>query len=398
MSNIKQIKIKGFKSILDQQVDLGRLNVFIGTNGSGKSNLLEAIAMLSSSIEGGIDYERLARRGSRLSSPQIFRSAFKNNKRQNTFTLEACTDQLIYKMSVNAVDGFSYNAEALKKNGENKNLCGRSNNGATLKGRKLKNKLDRGRSIISLYRSLEENLPELSKIENFAIYAPSTPILRGVATDNSNKSPLGLYGGRLSEALSEVISEKNMSDNLQRFFHLLDWFKQVGTTNQPNTELISDHVSFGKSIVFYKDQFMKTNFNHLYAYDVSEGALFILFTLVLLSHKDSPNFLALDNVDSALNPGLIRNLMSHIVDIITKNPNKQILLTTHNPSTLDAVDLFNDEHRLFVVSRGKDGQTKIDRIKPPEGMTKEGWENQYFGLKLSEIWLTGAIGGLTAGF
>ncbi|HDG7815106.1 TPA: AAA family ATPase [Klebsiella quasipneumoniae] len=52
MSKIKSLKIKGFKSIWDQKIDFGRLNVIIGTNGSGKSNLLEAIAMISTSVEG----------------------------------------------------------------------------------------------------------------------------------------------------------------------------------------------------------------------------------------------------------------------------------------------------------------------------------------------------------
>jgi len=351
MGYIKKLSIKGFKSILDQEIDLGRLNVFIGTNGAGKSNLLEAVAMLSASIEGGIDYERLSRRGARLSSPQIFRSSFKNKQRRNTFSLEASTNALTYRMSVNAVDGFSYNAESLKKPGSSTNLCGRSNNGATLKGTKFKNKIDREKSVIPIYRTFEDDLPDLSKIEDFAIYAPSTPILRGVAADNSNKAPLGLYGGRLAVALDEVIHEESKRIELQRFFNLLDWFKQVGTTGKTNSELISEHVSLGRKVVTYKDKFMKMNFNDLYAYDVSEGALFILFVLVLLSHSDAPDFLALDNVDSALNPGLVRNLMGHIADFVDHDPNKQILLTTHNPTTLDAIDLFNEDHRLFVVSR-----------------------------------------------
>ncbi|MCI5146554.1 MAG: ATP-binding protein [Candidatus Electrothrix sp. AR3] len=143
---------------------------------------------------------------------------------------------------------------------------------------------------------------------------------------------------------------------------------------------------------------MKMNFNDLYAYDVSEGALFVLFVLVLLSHPESPDFFALDNVDNALNPGLVKNLMAHLADIIEDNNNKQVLLTTHNPTTLDAIDLFNENHRLFVVSRANDGQTVIKRIAPPKGMDKSGWEDKYFGLKLSEIWLSGAIGGLPTGF
>ena len=53
---IKQLNIKGFKSIWQDSLDLGQMNVFIGTNGAGKSNLLEAIAMMSCAIDGGIDY------------------------------------------------------------------------------------------------------------------------------------------------------------------------------------------------------------------------------------------------------------------------------------------------------------------------------------------------------
>lgn len=143
---------------------------------------------------------------------------------------------------------------------------------------------------------------------------------------------------------------------------------------------------------------MSLKFNELYAYDVSEGALYILFVLVLLIHDESPDIFALDNVDNALNPGLVKNLMNNIIDIISKNENKQIFLTTHNPTTLDAIDLFNEKHRLFVVERAEDGQSKFKRIKPPEGMTKEEWIDKYYGMKLSEIWLSGAIGGLPKGF
>jgi hypothetical protein len=31
-------------------------------------------------------------------------------------------------------------------------------------------------------------------------------------------------------------------------------------------------------------------------------------------------------------------------------------------------------------------------------MTREEWEEKYYGMKLSEIWLSGAIGGLPQGF
>ena len=41
-----RLTIKNFKSIIDLTIELGRVNVFIGANGMGKSNVLEAIARL----------------------------------------------------------------------------------------------------------------------------------------------------------------------------------------------------------------------------------------------------------------------------------------------------------------------------------------------------------------
>ena len=50
---ITQLEVKGFKSLVDVSIELGAVNVFIGANGSGKSNLLEVVGMLSAIISGG---------------------------------------------------------------------------------------------------------------------------------------------------------------------------------------------------------------------------------------------------------------------------------------------------------------------------------------------------------
>jgi len=43
---LRRVTIKNFKSIKNLSFDLGRVNVLIGENGSGKSNILEAIAFV----------------------------------------------------------------------------------------------------------------------------------------------------------------------------------------------------------------------------------------------------------------------------------------------------------------------------------------------------------------
>jgi len=397
MSIIDEITIKGFKSIQDQTVSLGQMNVLIGTNGAGKSNFLEAIAMLSASAEGGIDYQKLSRRGARLSSHEIFRSAFRNRERRDTFDVNIKMSEYEYKMRINATNDFSYSSESFTQN--NSKIAGRSNRGATLHGETIK-KLTKNKSILGIMQTFDDSHQTIiESLKQFAIYSPSTPILRGVSEDKSFQEPLGLYGGGLAKALLEVInSKKKDKEQLRRFFKLLDWFQAIGTTSSINSSVIPEQSLLGNIVVRYEDKFMKTNFNELYAYDVSEGALYILFVLILLIHEDSPDIFALDNIDSTLNPGLIRELMTHITDILEEHKEKQIFLTTHNPTTLDAIDLFNDKHRLFVVARSETGQTELKRIEPPKDTTKEEWEEMYYGLKLSEIWLSGAIGGMPKGF
>lgn len=407
---ISQVEIKSFKSIVDQTIDLGQLNVFIGTNGSGKSNFLEAIGILSCAIDGHVSYAKLADRGVRLSAPEVFKASFRNLSRKKTFSLKTRFNGLEYHASISPDAKSDFNFAAEKIENTEGHIAGRSNAGVKISsalGEQSLPHLTRLQSIIPSAEALngfsEQELAHIQDVKKYAIYSLSTPILRGVSPDGSNKEPLGLYGGGLSTALQEVIidyhrAQKNQPHDLKRFFRLLDWFEQISTTDEVSSKLQSNHLHTGARVVKYTDKYMKTNFNNLYAYDVSEGALYILFVLILLLHKKSPNIFALDNVDNALNPGLVRDLMRNVADILSKTPHKQMLMTTHNPTTLDAVDLFNNDHRLFVVARNSDGHTEITRVMPPQGFTREQWVAKYQGMRLSEIWLSGIIGGLPRGF
>ena len=62
---IRKLKIQGFKSIYSESILLGRINCFIGANGAGKSNILEALGVLGAAANGVVDDESLLRRGVR---------------------------------------------------------------------------------------------------------------------------------------------------------------------------------------------------------------------------------------------------------------------------------------------------------------------------------------------
>jgi AAA15 family ATPase/GTPase len=73
---IRKVRVENYKSIPDLALDLGRVTVLIGANGSGKSNILEAIALASAAEQDKLDNEFLTSRGIRVTQARLMRSAF----------------------------------------------------------------------------------------------------------------------------------------------------------------------------------------------------------------------------------------------------------------------------------------------------------------------------------
>ena len=72
----KYIYIRNYKSIADDGFELGGFNVFIGANGCGKSNILEALAILGASKANDLNFDGLYSRGVRIARPDLMLSSF----------------------------------------------------------------------------------------------------------------------------------------------------------------------------------------------------------------------------------------------------------------------------------------------------------------------------------
>src|SRR3954449_4210666 len=73
---IRKFTVDGFKSLEKLELGLGRVTVLIGENGSGKSNILEAIALLGAAAADKLDNEFLVSRGIRVTEKTLMLSAF----------------------------------------------------------------------------------------------------------------------------------------------------------------------------------------------------------------------------------------------------------------------------------------------------------------------------------
>ncbi len=398
---IQKLRIKAFKSLEDVEVELGSINIFIGANGSGKSNLLEAIGVLGAAAGGRVDEESLLYRGVRPSVPSLYKSSFRNTKKRNAIRFDGVSEGASYAVELHQPQDqfpepqdqfpvWRFKTEKLTR-GEEK-IFGRSP--ATAYSTQLNP--EAGLAALKLVE-MPATSPEaqlLTVLKQYAIFTPSTPILRGLVPDSQSRAPVGLSGGRLAEALADLdrlrASNESYQDLRESLVELIDWAEDYRVRATNEVPLAPTTVS-ARRVLTFQDRFMARNRRELTAYDASEGALYVLFLTVLAAHPQAPPLLAIDNVDQALNPRLARAVMGRISEwALEDGGNRQLLLTSHNPLLLDGLPLQNDRIRLFTVARSNKGRTVVHRVEVDERLlerAREGWP-------LSRLWVQGHLGGV----
>jgi predicted ATPase len=392
---IDRVTIQGFKSIVGAEIALGRLNVFVGANGSGKSNVLEAVGLLGCAVSGRVGEEAFRFRGVRPGSPKLFKTAFDGERIPRLIRLEAAAGRDEYRVSLdNPTERpntfWTLSAETIEAAG--RSVASRSLAGASFmddKGARLTAaKPEKSQGIVPLLRTLRGDEPAgelLRALESFAIYTPFTPMLRGMIPDPSPREPVGLTGGGLTEALRDLTARDHVAAAaLQReVLALVDWASAFRTSRFEGPA--------GRPLYFV-DAKMRPGRNTLAAADASEGALYVIFLMILLLHPAAPRFFAVDNIDSALHPRLARALVGRAQELLLANGNdRQLIVTTHNPLVLDALRLSDDRVRLFVVSRESGtGFTTIRRIEHSDALERA----KARGRTLSQLWVEGTLGGV----
>ncbi|MEA3288630.1 MAG: ATP-binding protein [Campylobacterota bacterium] len=374
---IERIHIENFKSIYDLDINLGRVNLFIGENGSGKSNLLEALVFVSANQSNKLDNEFLSSRGLRVTNPILMRSAFFEKDKYANIIISLQFDdneELNYEFSNdNLVYSKWEEVEELTETIELKdNTIERLEN--------LKKEMKLG----TVSKALEYLISNISgvHIENFIIYSPENTALRTFEKEGQIQ-PLGINGEGLLKLLKVVnnYEDKSYINTIISSLQLFDWFEDIH---------IPDGLSYGEDKVVIKDKYL---YQEIDQRSTNEGFLFILFYITLIVAKETPKAFAIDNIDASLNPKLCTKLML-IINDLAKKYEKQVFLTTHNPAVLDGIDLNEEEQKLFVVSRNKSGHTRMKNItveNKPKSSNDE-------PLKLSEAFLRGYLGGLPKGF
>jgi len=377
---IEKIHIQNFKSIYDLELEVGRVNLFIGENGSGKSNFLEALVFVSASLLNKLDNEFLVSRGLRVPEPSLIKSAFEHTSQDKIIEILLTHDNNLktnFKLdneNTNYSKWMRLRKDSIKDELELDKLLQQALEGHELKEEERK----------ELFSYLNKNSLNAITVEyvDFLIYSPENTSLRTFEKEGQIQ-PLGINGEGLLKLLKVInnYEDKSYINTIIESLKLFNWFEDI---------TIPTDISSQEDKVIIKDKYLYREFTQRSA---NEGFLFILFYITLLVAKETPKAFAIDNIDASLNPKLCTKLMKILTELAHKY-DKQIFLTTHNPAILDGIDLNDEEQKLFVVSRNKKGHTRMKEItveNKPKSSSDE-------PLKLSEAFLRGYLGGLPKGF
>ena len=392
---LQTISVSRFKSLVKIELKLGRINVFIGANGSGKSNLLEALGVLGAAAFGRVDDETLLRRGVRPGVPRLYKTAFPGLQSvpHIFFGAKAASgaafDVTLWNPLDNPSPAWRFKTE---------NLRGSQGEEVVTRSTTSIGKHNQEQGLASLGTvNLQPGDPALAlmdELRSYSIYCPNTPSLRGLVQDLQTREPLGLAGGRLPEAVGELLSaeRKNpaMSVSLEEVRNLIDWASDFSAKSSVDV-LLSPSAARSRYVIQFVDRFMAKKRNKLTGYDASEGALYVLYCAVLALHPKAPRTLAIDNVDQTLNPMLAQRLIAALCSWTKRTDGvQQWLLTAHNPAVLDGLPMENQEVRLFVIDRDDKGHTDVQSIDLATARAKRP-SDQW---TLSRMWMNGLLGGV----
>ena len=359
LDQLKRIVIKGFKSINFCNLDLNNINVFIGSNGAGKSNLISTFTLLQNVLSEDLSFyvgehgvNSLFYEGIKQTSSILMEFYF--NKNSYSFELAPTqNNSIIFKD-----ERFGYAG-----NWEYSSSLSKGHNESTWRH-------GSGNKNIDKYI-----LPILEKRQWRVYHFHDTGKKSKIKTEHnvSNNKVLlpdasNLAAFLLMLRINHYSAYSNILDTIQL---IAPYFKdfELKPNGGNEEQIVLRWVQKGTEDIFNASQ-------------LSDGTLrFIcLATLLLQPNELQPATIIVDEPELGLHPYAI-TVFSEIVRKAAIN--KQIILSTQSVELLNQFEVED----VIVVERGNKG-SKFERLKSND--LKEWLENEY---TLGELWNKNILGG-----
>ncbi|MBN2716176.1 MAG: AAA family ATPase [Deltaproteobacteria bacterium] len=361
---LDRLTIRGFKSIRElEDFELKDLNVFVGANGSGKSNLISFFKMLHSLVEGSLaEYIRwnggvsdLLYNGRKVTQQMEFETRF--GARGYRFTIKPGPGE-----------GYTLSDEARYYDSAR---TGWWNLGDSIDGTSRLVKEAKGKTRDSKYSEPVYNAINSWKIYHFHDTSPMAPLRNAeIIEDNrSLRSAASNIGPFLLRLRSEFPSHYDEIVNACKLVApYFDDFQLIPQQFGPKTKVALSWKAKGTD---YPMQ----------PYHLSDGSIRFICLATALLQPDPPSTIIIDEPELGLHPEAIQ-LLAELIDDAAKRT--QIIVATQSPLLLDQFSIED-----IIVTNRKDGQSTFERLKH-EDFTE--WLKDY---SVGELWTKNVIQGGT---
>jgi predicted ATPase len=360
MRTLEKLSIRNFKSIREQTLDLGALNVFIGGNGSGKSNLVEVFRFLReivdqnlggyTAMKGGAD--ALLHFGRKVSPSMTIGLVFGETETSNSYEVTLTgtpADELIVSREA------SHYHERLKYQQPHHNRI-------SYGSKESKLRTDDDISARQVTRDLESY-----RIYHFHDTSGSAP-MRG-ANDVDDNRFLRPQAENLAAFLYWLQEKQpahmaNIQGTIRQIAPFFDRFRLAPLKLNPS-----------KIRLEWQEKGTDTYFN---ASALSDGTLRFICLATLLLQPALPPLLLLDEPELGLHPAAI-TLLAALLD--SASTRTQVMIATQS------VTLVNQFEPVKVWTVDREGHESVFRHLSEEKMT--GWLDDY---SLGDLWEKNVIG------
>lgn len=406
---LKKLILENWKSFRYAELPLDPLTVLIGTNASGKSNVVEALEFLQRIANGENIEAALA--GDKTLSSIRGGVEWAARKPENEFTLKVIisgeNDEIdyLYVIKIQILPIVKVKSEyienkSLQENFYIKYFTVKSHDNTTKSGLKAsRNSINlsdlevnqisyefKGDSLVIGKEYEEQYLPLRNQVQDLvASILDNTLILNPIPSQMRDFSRLSENiesdGSNIAGVLAGLPDEKKteIENTLSEYIKYLPegdikkvWSEKVG-------RLGTD------AMLYCQEEWKPGEIIEIDARSMSDGTLRFLAILTALLTRPEGSQIVIEEIDNGLHPSRAALLVKILKEIGTKR-NIDILLTTHNPALLDA---FGSEIVPFVVVAHRDSETGESKLTLLEDI--DNFPKLFASYSLGQMTTKGAI-------
>jgi predicted ATPase len=382
--HITRLAVKGFRSLKDVVWTPGKLNVLIGPNGGGKTNLLKALEMLSASAQG--ELSRYVQREGGM-EPLVWDGGA--NRIEVDCECESWDDGVIltfyYKLGISRLAGTANYVilhESLSGIDRNRSedpkpcllLDQRVGEGSFLSGSEEVKTLSH-----DILNSKETSLSMLSGVAPLTHHFISG--LKSWTTFDGNT--------RLMREPALVSRERHVDPGGENFIAALH-------TAYSSDRDFKREINLAMKAAF-GDEFEELTFppaedrriqlrvrwrslkHEQSAADLSDGTLRFLFLLTVLAMPTRPGVIAVEEPENGLHPSMLPIIAEFAAEA---SRTSQVIFTTHSQTFLDAI---GKQDVTVTVAESAAGETKLKNLS---GDALKYWLDEF---TLGEVYRTGQL-------